>query len=497
MANANFIESGETVTAQPSIPITGEVVIPEEIHLHSTLPTQTAIKGGKFQIINVQNAIERKGLISFRIMSGDNQFIDPYNTYILITSSIKNPEGGNIPTRATGAHNPVCNVLPVNGLGTAWFKKIDVKLNGTTVSFDGNMYSYKVDIENRLSYPNMIKKGHLSMIGFDEEMEAFDEINNADIHWDDADPAEHAYPAILTRYLKRKASKNMYTTARIHSEIFEQLKLLPPNTVLDIDFDRHDSDFLLLTKHNNRNYILKMESCEILTRLVDMDEEITAEIDSVSISGRSMLYPVRRVKIMYYSCGANIVDLSNFNLLTTESNLLPCRIIVVMVREDAVHGNYNRDPFNYQHFNLAEFSLKVGSGQIPLPKLKCNMDDDSNDILRPLSYGLLANHSLFSNEESGTNPSNYRNGNVFLAWDLSQMPPGQSFEMTQEKSVSLILKLRRVNNFVINVTVYSEYDSEVEMLNNRKVICHEYAFKKHAKSKRNLPTPLSKCVILK
>ena len=144
------------------------------------------------------------------------------------------------------------------------------------------------------------------MMGFDEEMEAFDEINNADIHWDDADPAEHAYPAILRRCLKGKASKNMYTIARTHSEIFEQLKLLPPNTVFDIDFDRHNSDFLLLTKHNNRNYIVKMESCELLTRLVDMDEKITAEIDSVSISGRSMLYPVHRVKMMYYSCGANI-----------------------------------------------------------------------------------------------------------------------------------------------------------------------------------------------
>ena len=58
------------------------------------------------------------------------------------------------------------------------------------------------------------------------------------------------------------------------------------------------------------------------------------------------------------------------------------------------------------------------------------------------------------------------------------MPPGQNFEMTQEKPVSLILKLRRANNFVINVIVYSEYDSEVQMMNNRKVICHEYALKK-------------------
>ena len=136
------------------------------------------------------------------------------------------------------------------------------------------------------------------MMGFDEKLEAFDEINNADIHWDDANPAEHAYPAILRRYLKGKSSKNMYTLARIHSEIFEQLKLL-----------------------------------------------------------------------------------------------LPHRIIVVMVREDAVHGNYNRDPFNYQHFNLAEFSLKVGSEKIPLPKLIILWDSKLPSIvskLKLLSSTMLA-----------------------------------------------------------------------------------------------------------
>ena len=180
-----------------------------------------------------------------------------YNTYVLITSSIKDPTGANIPAEATDTHNPMCNMLPVNGLGAAWFKKIDVKLNGTTISFDETMYSHKVDIENRLSYPDMVKKGHLSVMGFDKELEDFDRLNNDNIHWADANPTQHAYPAILRRYLKGKASKNMYTITRIHSKIFEQPKLLPPNTVLDIDFDRHESHFLLLTKHNNRNYILK------------------------------------------------------------------------------------------------------------------------------------------------------------------------------------------------------------------------------------------------
>ena len=202
-----------------------------------------------------------------------------------------------------------------------------------------------------------------------------------------------------------------------------------------------------------------MEPCKCLTRLVDMDEEIIAEIDSVLISGRSMLYPVRRVKMLYYSCGANVVDLSNFNLLTKEGNFLLCRIIAVMVREDAMHGNYGRDSFNYQHFNLEEFSFKVGSEQVPLPELKCYMDHNSNDILRPLFSVLLANHLFFSIHELGINASNYRNRNVLLAWDLSQMPLGQSFEMTKEKLLSLIQKLRRANNFVINVIAYCEYDS--------------------------------------
>ena len=69
------------------------------------------------------------------------------------------------------------------------------------------------------------------------------------------------------------------------------------------------------------------------------------------------------------------------------------------------------------------------------------------------------------------------------------MPLGQCFEMTQEKPVSLILQLRRANNFVINVIVYSEYDSEVEILNNRKVICHEYTFKKSMQKVKEISLP--------
>ena len=45
-------ESSEIIT-EPSEPTSGEEVIPEEVDLHSTFPTETAIIGAKFHLENV------------------------------------------------------------------------------------------------------------------------------------------------------------------------------------------------------------------------------------------------------------------------------------------------------------------------------------------------------------------------------------------------------------------------------------------------------------
>ena len=68
-----------------------------------------------------------------------------------------------------GAHNANSNVLMVNGLSHAWFKKINVQLNGENISFDGNMYAHRGDIKMRLSYPQTVKESSLNMSSFDEE----------------------------------------------------------------------------------------------------------------------------------------------------------------------------------------------------------------------------------------------------------------------------------------------------------------------------------------
>ena len=98
---------------------------------------------------------------------------------------------------------------------------------------------------------------------------------------------------------------------------------MPPNSVLDIEFERNDANFLLLTKISNPNFTIQMESCQILSHIVEMDDQIKREIESVSMSGTTMLYPVRQVRMLYYSKGINTANLSNFYLLIGKGNLLP------------------------------------------------------------------------------------------------------------------------------------------------------------------------------
>ena len=232
---------------------------------------------------------------------------------------------------------------------------------------------------------------------------------------------------------------------------------------------------MLLTKIDDPNFTIQMESCQILSHIVGMDDQITREIELVSMSGTSMLYPVRWMRMLYYSKGANTANLNNFNLLIGEGNLLPRCIFVMMLREDAMHGHMNCDPFNYQSFGLSTVCLRVGGWEQPYPSFDCNFE--TRNVWPPLFTLLQSNNSFLNEVELGYNVYMYNNRNVILGFNLSgsQTPPGESFEMTQEKTVELILKLANPQAFVINVLIYAEYDAEIEILSDRQVVQHDYA----------------------
>ena len=63
------------------------------------------------------------------------------------------------------------------------------------------MYAHQGDIKMRLLYPQTVKESSLNISGFDEEQAAFDDINGANLHFNDATNTRHPHRAILRRYV--------------------------------------------------------------------------------------------------------------------------------------------------------------------------------------------------------------------------------------------------------------------------------------------------------
>ena len=54
---------------------------------------------------------------------------------------------------------------------------------------------------------------------------------------------------------------------------------------------------------------------------------------------------------------------------------IPNRIAVCMMDNDSYNGNYNKNPFNFQHYNLTQIGISVSGEEVPFNPLKLNFDE--------------------------------------------------------------------------------------------------------------------------
>ena len=54
---------------------------------------------------------------------------------------------------------------------------------------------------------------------------------------------------------------------------------------------------------------------------------------------------------------------------------IPKRIAICMMDNDSYNGNYEKNPFNSNHYNLTQIGISVNGEEVPFKPLKLNFDD--------------------------------------------------------------------------------------------------------------------------
>jgi len=154
----------------------------------------------------------------------------------------------------------------------------------------------------------------------------------------------------VKRRALRLESRTFDMTGRLHADIFFQDRYMINEVGVKIKLTHSRDDFCLMGAMIGKLQIVP--SSMFVRKVKLMPFVFLAHAKTLERSPAK--YPIRRVVCKSFTIPQNYLDVSHEKLL---SGQLPTRIVIGLVDNRAYNGDRQRNPFNFQHFNLNEIAV--------------------------------------------------------------------------------------------------------------------------------------------
>lgn len=363
--------------------------------------------------------------------------------------------------------NPKNAVFPINYFHATRFKSLEVHLNNQLISSSDNLYPYRAFLELLLSYNQNSKATQYEMGMYNRDTNQIDD-NTEGMDYGRTYTKSRANTGAIDRWARTHSSVPFETMGRIHSDMFNQDKLIPGNSILKLKFNRANPNFCLQARQEN-DYDISIDKAFLLVRHVEVSPSIR-EAHLKQVQKEPFKFPIRRVEMTYFTKGAGRQDISENNLL---NGPLPRRVVLGLVHSDAFHGNYKMSPLNFQNFGVEKIALKVGGNSLPFQE-PLEMDYSQNCAMQGYFSLLQGTGRLFSDCDNGISYDDYLDGCCLYAFDLANdMSDTGHFELVKEGELGVEITLTKPVDHSITMVAYYEYDSILKIDENKETVIVE------------------------
>lgn len=435
-----------------------------ELELFSIAPTQTSIEESRYEKRGPTTTLDRGGPLEFKVHVGDDEYLDPGDSFLYIRAKIVDEHGAALREKNdNGEILENAMVFPIANVGSSLFRQIDVSLNSQSVSSNDGLYAYRAYIENLLSFGNDAKKHQLAATMFNQDILEMDEHGKLD---------ESKNKGAKERFEKTKYSRSFECISFLHSEIFEQPKLLLNKVEMNVKLTRSDENFVLMAKEKDTKYQIVLEEGLLYANVKKIASHVRLAHEERLLTSNAR-YPVRRVKMKYFTKGPNRSDISEPNL---SSGLMPRRIVWGLVATDAFNGTKHKNPFNFQHFGVNHIALRKNGRELPYNGMNLDFIGSAENAYIMAYFTLIHGTNLWrKNISNNIHPNrDYKNGfTLYAANLLPDQSDGASFNLQEEGSLGLEIKLTKGTTESVTIICYMEYDSIIEIDKDRTVHYNE------------------------
>ena len=466
-----------------------------EVDLFRVPPTQQSLERGRWIDYAPLSSVENANSAITFLIAGTDEYIDLSKTILTVTGKITKKDGTS---KLDG--NDQSNVAPVNNFLHSLFRQVDVYLNGKQVTPAMGTYAYRSYIETLLNYDVSAKQsqfssalyykdtpGQMDKTGALASLKSFNYQKpggNNNVGIDASDKLyvpESGNVGFAKRHQFIKNGNRFVLSGPIFSDIFMTDRLLLNMMDLKVVLNRSSDAFSLMEIGNNPAIEPKVQLTDVVlkVRKVKVDQSVSDGVERM-LKQTPALYPIQRVECKILTIPANLPNVRQDNIF---SGIIPNSFVVGLVHVDASTGEYDKNPYNFQHFGVTSVSLTANGQEIPFKLLTLKYPSDATGKIDPANDNELDFDEAYNTLFSGTGKiysnaglditrEDYPGGYALYAFDLTpdMCKSADYFNTVQRRSLTLALTFGESKDHAIGMVCYGDFENIIRIDSERNAI---------------------------
>jgi hypothetical protein len=431
-------------------PSSAPAAVPE-LNIFSLPPTQTAIDNAYFVDCRpVSQVMGNHAPVEFSFGGEGPDYIDLSRSKLKVKFKIVHQDATSSVLEAAEV------AVPINlALHSLW-SQVDVTLGGRLMTQATGMYPFKAFIQTLLNYGKEAKESQLLAQGWYEEGADLDAVTTA------------GNSAVFQKETIFKTSNVVDLEGALREDIFHMNRYLLNNIDVTLKLYPSHPEFFVMGGGEDKKYKVVFDEVLFKVCMIKVSPGVILG-HAKALETRNALYPFNRVETKSYSIPKGI---HTINLDNVFQQARPSRLVFGLVSADAFNGDYKKNPFRFQHFDVTDVAVVVNGETVPGRPLKLNFETaKQRDYISgylALFEGTGRSGSDFGN---GITPKEYAAGHTLYVYNLDpEFKRGKYLNLVKRANVRLELRFAKPLPETVNVVVYAEHPSLFEVDRARNII---------------------------
>lgn len=329
---------------------------PSALSLFSLPPYQSAVERMYFQ--EVRSNSQLTGNIIDMEITGKHgmEYVDLKRSKLYVKAKIVKGDGSKLETTDY--------VGPVNLFLQSMFSQVEVTMQGKLATSTTSHYPYKAMIQTLLSYGDEAKTSQLTSQLWEKDTAG---------HLDDNDIDGGVNVGLYKRSLYFARSMTVDMEGPIYHDLFQVDRLILNQVAINVRLTRARPEFYLMTNAASPDFKVLIEDIVLKACKVQINPAVIyghAEI----LKSVNAKYPFTKTEVKQIAIAAGTVNFDQDQLF---QNIRPNRVVGGFVNALGAAGDYTKNPFNFQHFNVNQIGLFVDNVPVSGNVMRLNFNATS------------------------------------------------------------------------------------------------------------------------